>query len=69
MVVHPSWLVSLDLPIEADNPAEAVARFWAYVAELGPGRLPAFVSPTGNELAMQAYVLDQPVNLDPEEDD
>ncbi len=69
MPVRPSWLVSLDLPIEAASPAEAVAQFWAYVAELGPGQLPAFVSPTGDELAMQAYLLDEPVNLDPEEDE
>jgi hypothetical protein len=68
MSVRPSWLVSLDLPIEAGSPAEAVAEFWAYVRELGPAQLPAFVSPRGNELAMQAYLLDAPVNLDPEED-
>lgn len=69
MVVRPSWLVSVDLPIEAESPADAVAQFWAYVAELGPAQLPTFVSPSGNELAMQAYVLDEPVNLDPEEDE
>jgi hypothetical protein len=69
MPALPSWLVSVDLPIEADSPAEAVAQFWNYVRELGPGQLPTFVSPYGDELAMQAYVLDEPVNLDPEEDD
>lgn len=64
-----SWLVSLDLPIEADSPAEAVRLFWAYVQELGPRELPAFVSPFGDELAMQAFVLGEEANQDPEEDD
>jgi hypothetical protein len=66
-VLRRTWLVSVDLPIEAADPAEAVRQFWAYVRELGPGELPAFVSPAGDELAMRAYVLGQPVNLDPEE--
>jgi hypothetical protein len=52
-----TWLVSLDLPIEADSRAEAVRIFWSYVQELGPAELPAFVSPSGDELAMQAFVL------------
>ncbi|RKN40979.1 hypothetical protein [Micromonospora endolithica] len=64
-----SWLVSLDLPIEADSPAEAVRLFWAYVQELGPRELPAFVSPSGDELAMQAFVLGAQANQDPEEED
>lgn len=64
-----SWLVSLDLPIEAASPAEAVRLFWAYVQELGPRELPAFVSPSGDELAMQAFVLGVEANQDPEEDD
>ncbi|MCW3816230.1 hypothetical protein ONA91_17440 [Micromonospora sp. DR5-3] len=64
-----SWLVSLDLPIEAASPAEAVRLFWSYVQELGPRELPAFVSPSGDELAMQAYVLGVVANQDPEEDD
>ena len=64
-----TWLVSVDLPIEADSPAEAVRLFWSYVRELGPRELPAFVSPTGDELAMQAFVLGEQANLDPEEDD
>jgi hypothetical protein len=64
-----SWLVSVDLPIEADSPAEAVRQFWTYVMELGPSELPAFVWPSGQELAMQAYVLGGQANLDPEEDD
>ncbi|MCX4386890.1 hypothetical protein OG777_08105 [Micromonospora peucetia] len=63
------WLVSLDLPIEAGSPAEAVRLFWAYVQELGPRELPAFVSPFGDELAMQAFVLGAEANQDPEEDD
>ncbi|SCL26709.1 hypothetical protein GA0070616_3360 [Micromonospora nigra] len=64
-----SWLVSLDLPIEADSAAEAVRLFWSYVQELGPRELPAFVSPSGDELAMQAFVLGAEANQDPEEDD
>lgn len=64
-----TWLVSLDLPIEAASPAEAVRRFWSYVLELGPAELPAFVSPSGDELAMQAFVLGEEANLDPEEDE
>ena len=64
-----TWLVSLDLPIEAGTPAEAVRLFWSYVQELGPRELPAFVSPAGDELAMQAFVLGEEANQDPEEDD
>ncbi len=64
-----TWLVSLDLPIEAETPAEAVRQFWSYVQELGPGELPTFVSPSGDELAMQAFVLGAEANQDPEEDD
>jgi hypothetical protein len=63
------WLVSLDLPIEASTPAEAVRAFWTYALRLGPAELPTFVSPVGDELAMQAYVLGEPTDLDPEEDD
>ena len=63
------WLVSLSIPIEATSPADAVRQFWSYVEELGPSELPAFVSPVGDELALQAYVLGAPTNLDPEEDD
>jgi hypothetical protein len=62
-----AWLVSLDLPIEASSPAEAVRAFWSYVRELGPSELPAFVSPAGNESAMQAFVLGTESNQDPEE--
>ncbi len=64
-----TWLVSVDLPIEATSPAEAVRTFWTYVLRLGPSELPAFVSPSGDELAMQAYVLGEQTNLDPEEED
>ncbi|WP_229402738.1 hypothetical protein [Micromonospora okii] len=64
-----SWLVSLDLPIEAETRAEAVRLFWSYVRDLGPRELPAFVSPSGDELAMQAFVLGAEANQDPEEDD
>ncbi|MEV6602259.1 hypothetical protein AB0M36_36225 [Actinoplanes sp. NPDC051346] len=64
-----TWLVSLDLPIEAAGPAEAVRQFWSYVLELGPAELPTFVSPSGDELAMQAFVLGEEANLDPEEDE
>lgn len=63
------WLVSVDLPIEAESAAEAVREFWTYVVRLGPRELPAFVSPVNDELAMQAYVLGELTNLDPEEDE
>jgi hypothetical protein len=62
------WQVSVSLPIEADSPADAVAGFWAYVSQLGPDQLPAYVSPAGDELAMRAYLHNEPTNLDPEED-
>ena len=67
--VRQTWLVSVDLPIEASSPAEAVRQFWSYVADLGPAELPAYVSPAGDELAMQAFVLGAAANLDPEEDE
>ncbi len=63
------WLVELCIPVEADSPAEAAARFWEHVRELGPAELPAFVSPVGDELALRPYVLGAEVNLDPEEED
>jgi hypothetical protein len=56
------------LPIEATNQAEAVRQFWSYVRELGPAELPTFVWPSGDELAMQAFVLGAEANQDPEED-
>lgn len=64
-----TWLVSVDLPIEAASPAEAVRLFWSYVYELGPKELPTYVMPTGDELALQAFVLGVEANQDPEEDD
>jgi hypothetical protein len=63
-----AWLVSVALPIEAATPAEAVRLFWTYVSELGPRELPAYVSPTSDELAMQAYVLGGEASQDPEDD-
>jgi hypothetical protein len=63
-----TWLVSVDLPIEAESPAEAVRQFWSYVRQLGPRELPTFVSPADDELAMQAFVLGEEANQDPEED-
>jgi hypothetical protein len=64
-----TWLASVALPIEADTPAEAVRQFWSHVLELGPGELPTYVWPSGDELAMQAFVLGEEANQDPEEDD
>jgi hypothetical protein len=64
-----TWLVSVALPIEATSPAEAVRQFWSHVLELGPAELPAYVWPSGDELAMQAFVLGAEANQDPEEDD
>jgi hypothetical protein len=61
-------LVSVDLPIEAATPAEAVAQFWSYLRELGPAELPAFVAPVEDELAMQVFLGGQPHDLDPEDD-
>jgi hypothetical protein len=63
------WLVSLHLPIEAASSAEAVRLFWSYLQELGPRELPTFVSPSGDELAMQTFVLGVEASQDPEGDD
>jgi hypothetical protein len=63
------WFVMVALPVEAASKAEAVREFWTYVDKLGPAELPAFVWPRGDELAMQAYLLGERVNLDPEEDE
>lgn len=63
------WLVSIDAPIEAESPTEAVREFWTYVRRLGPEELPAFVAPVGDELAMRAYVMGEETNLDPEDDE
>ncbi len=68
---HPArtWLVSLDLPIEAQTADEAVRQFWAYVHDLGPGELPVFVSPSDDELSIRAFVGGAEANQDPEEDE
>jgi hypothetical protein len=63
-----TWLVSVALPIEAISPAEAVRQFWSHVLELGPAELPTYVWPSGDELAMQAFVLGAEANQDPEEE-
>lgn len=63
------WLVSVALPIEAGTPAEAVRQFWSYVQEMGPSELPTYVWPSGDELAMQVFVLGEEANQDPEEED
>ena len=63
-----TWLVGVDLPIEAESRAEAVRRYWSYLRDLGPGELPAYVAPVDDELAMQAYLLGMEAPLDPEED-
>jgi hypothetical protein len=63
------WLVSVALPIEAGNPAEAVRQFWSHVQEMGPAELPTYVWPSGDELAMQVFVLGEEANQDPEEED
>lgn len=64
-----NWLVSVALPIEAETPAEAVRQFWSHLVALGPVELPTYVWPSGDELAMQAFVLGEEANQDPEEDD
>jgi hypothetical protein len=64
-----TWLVSVDLPIEADDPAGAAAEFWRYLRALGPEELPAYVAPLGDELAMRAYLGGEPHEFDPEADD
>jgi len=63
-----TWLVSVALPIEAVSPGEAVRQFWSHVLELGPAELPTYVWPSGDELAMQAFVLGAEASQDPEED-
>jgi hypothetical protein len=65
----PTWLVSVAMPIEAGTPAEAVREFWSHVRELGPAELPTYVWPSGDELSMQAFVLGEEANQDPEEED
>ncbi|GAA4593593.1 hypothetical protein BJY16_001036 [Actinoplanes octamycinicus] len=64
-----NWLVSVALPIEASGPGEAVRQFWSHVSDLGPRELPTYVWPSGDELAMQAFVLGVEANQDPEEEE
>jgi hypothetical protein len=61
------WQVILHLPIEASTAAAAVREFWTYVERLGPHELPAFVYPSGDELAMRAYLGGAPIDLDPDQ--
>lgn len=63
------WLVTLSMPIEASGQSDAAADFWQYIEALGPDELPLFISPSDDELKMQAYVAGEETNLDPEEDD
>lgn len=69
VTTHKNWLVSVAMPIEAKTPAEAVRQFWSHLVELGPAELPTYVWPSGDELAMQAFVLGVEANQDPEEED
>ena len=64
-----TWLVSVALPIEAGTSADAVRQFWSHLLELGPAELPTYVWPSGQELAMQAFVLGEEANQDPEEEE
>jgi hypothetical protein len=61
------WHVILHLPIEASTEAAAVREFWTYVERLGPHELPAFVCPSGDELAMRAYLRGAAIDLDPDQ--
>jgi hypothetical protein len=62
------WLVTLSMPIEAADRAEAATGFWEYVKSLGAAELPVFISPMTDELAMLAYVGGVESEQDPEED-
>ncbi|HEU5128950.1 MAG TPA: hypothetical protein VFU12_13250 [Glycomyces sp.] len=61
------WLVTLSLPLEAVDRAEAVRQFWTYVRSLGPRELPTFVSPYGREIDGTAFLLGAEHEQDPEE--
>ncbi|GAB3645052.1 hypothetical protein [Glycomyces tarimensis] len=61
------WLVSLSIPVEAFDRAEAVRRFWSYTRSLGPKELPTFVAPYGRELEGTAFLLGVEHEQDPEE--
>lgn len=61
------WLVTLSMPIEAVDKAEAVRQFWSYIRSLGPKELPTFVSPYGRELEGTSFLLGVEHEQDPEE--
>lgn len=61
------WLVTLSMPIEAVDKAEAVRQFWSYIKALGPKELPTFVSPYGRELEGTSFLLGVEHEQDPEE--
>jgi hypothetical protein len=61
------WLVTLSMPIEAVDKAEAVRQFWTYIRSLGPKELPTFVSPYGSELEGTSFLLGVEHEQDPEE--
>lgn len=62
------WLVSLTIPVEAADRAEAVRQFWSYIRTLGPSELPTFVAPYGSELEGVSFLLGTEHEQDPEED-
>lgn len=61
------WLVTLSMPIEAVDKAEAVRQFWSYIRSLGPKELPTFVAPYGRELEGTSFLLGVEHEQDPEE--
>ncbi|MQM25069.1 hypothetical protein [Glycomyces albidus] len=61
------WLVTLSMPIEAVDKAEAVRQFWSYIRSLGPKELPTFVAPYGREIEGTAFLLGAEHEQDPEE--
>ncbi len=61
------WLVTLSLPVEAVDRAEAVRQFWSYVRSLGPTELPTFVARYGQEIDGTAFLLGAEHEQDPEE--
>lgn len=61
------WLVTLALPVEAVDRAEAVRLFWSYVRSLGPTELPTFVARYGHEIDGTAFLLGAEHEQDPEE--
>ena len=61
------WLVTLSMPIEAVDKAEAVRLFWSYIRSLGPKELPTFVSPYGREVEGTSFLLGVEHEQDPEE--